>query len=88
MLNAWLYTIKQGVKSRLLLIGDGPERNNLEQYLRNHAPENTWHITGWQQHPEAYLSVLDIYTMTSHFEGLPLALLNGGSGSTYCSYQF
>lgn len=75
LLDAWLYTIKQGVQSRLLLIGDGPERKNLEQYLRNHAPENTWHITGWQQHPEAYLSVLDIYAMTSHFEGLPLALL-------------
>ncbi len=75
LLDAWLYTIKQGIRSRLLLIGDGIERNNLEKHLRNHAPENTWHITGWQQYPEAYLSVLDIYAMTSHFEGLPLGLL-------------
>lgn len=75
LLDAWLYTLEQGIRSRLLLIGDGPERNNLEKHLRHHAPENTWHITGWQEHPEAYLSVLDIYAMTSHFEGLPLALL-------------
>jgi glycosyltransferase involved in cell wall biosynthesis len=75
LLDAWLYTRKQGIQSRLLLIGDGLERNNLEKQLRNNAPDDTWHITGWQEHPEAYLSVLDIYAMTSHFEGLPLALL-------------
>jgi glycosyltransferase involved in cell wall biosynthesis len=75
LLDAWLYTIKQGIQSRLLLIGDGPERNNLEKQLRNNAPDETWHITGWQEHPEAYLPILDIYAMTSHFEGLPLALL-------------
>ncbi|MCP6759260.1 MAG: glycosyltransferase family 4 protein [Fischerella sp. CENA71] len=75
LVDAWLWTIQKGIRSRLLLIGDGSERNSLEKHLRNHAPENTWQITGWQQHPEAYLSVLDIYVMTSHFEGLPLALL-------------
>jgi glycosyltransferase involved in cell wall biosynthesis len=75
LLDAWLYTRKQGIKSRLLLIGDGLERNNLEKQLRNNAPDDTWHITGWQEHPEAYLPLLDIYAMTSHFEGLPLALL-------------
>ncbi|GAB1542313.1 hypothetical protein NUACC21_49870 [Scytonema sp. NUACC21] len=75
LVKAWIWTLKQGTQSRLLLIGDGPERNNLEQYLRAYAPENTWHITGWQEHPEAYLPILDIYAMTSHFEGLPLALL-------------
>lgn len=75
LIDAWLWTIQHGVESHLLLIGDGPERHNLEKNLRNHAPENTWHITGWQEHPEAYLSVLDIYAMTSHFEGLPLALI-------------
>ncbi|WP_315789085.1 glycosyltransferase family 4 protein [Fischerella sp. JS2] len=75
LIDAWLWTIKQGMRSRLLLIGDGPERQNLDKYLRENAPENTWYITGWQEHPEAYLSVLDIYAMTSHFEGLPLALI-------------
>lgn len=75
LVDAWLWTRQQGIESRLLLIGDGPERNTLEKYLLNAAPENTWHITGWQSHPEVYLSVLDIYAMTSHFEGLPLALI-------------
>lgn len=75
LVDAWLWTIKQGISSRLLLIGDGPEKKHLEKHLHNAAPENAWHITGWQQHPEAYLSVIDIYAMTSYFEGLPLALI-------------
>ncbi|WP_013334348.1 glycosyltransferase family 4 protein [Gloeothece verrucosa] len=75
LIDAWLWTIKKGIKSKLLLIGDGPERNNIENQLRQYAPENTWYITGWLEHPEAYLSMLDIYVMTSHFEGLPLALI-------------
>ncbi|GEM_PF-7092059 len=75
LVDAWLWSIQQGIQSRLLLIGDGPERNKLTKRLHEQAPENRWHITGWQEHPETYLSVLDIYAMTSHFEGLPLALI-------------
>ncbi len=75
LVDAWLWTIRQGISSRLLLIGDGPEKKDLEKQLRNAAPESTWHITGWQHYSEAYLSTLDIYAMTSHFEGLPLALI-------------
>jgi glycosyltransferase involved in cell wall biosynthesis len=75
LIDAWLWSIQQGIQSRLLLIGDGPERNKLETHLHQHAPDNRWHITGWQEHSERYLPVLDIYAMTSHFEGLPLALI-------------
>ncbi len=75
LIDSWLWALKQGICSRLLLIGDGEQRQELEEYLQYAAPENMWYITGWQEHPEAYLSILDIFIMTSHYEGLPLALL-------------
>lgn len=75
LVDAWLWTIKQGTSSRLVLIGDGVQRQELETSLDQAAPEDMWHITGWQEHSEAYLPILDIYAMTSHFEGLPLALI-------------
>lgn len=75
LVDAWLWTIKQGTSSRLVLIGDGVQRQELETSLNQAAPEHMWHITGWQEHSEAYLPILDIYAMTSHFEGLPLALI-------------
>jgi glycosyltransferase involved in cell wall biosynthesis len=75
LIDSWLWALNHGIESYLLLIGDGPERIQLEQYLHIHAHNDLWHITGWQQHPEIYLSALDIYVMTSDFEGLPLALI-------------
>lgn len=74
LVEGWLWMRKQGIETRLLLVGDGSERNSIEKLLAA-APQETWHITGWQNHPEKYLSIIDIYAMTSHFEGLPLALL-------------
>ncbi len=80
LVDGWQWAIKQGMEIRLLLVGDGPERDALEKRLASAVPKNAWHITGWTEHPEAYLSVIDIYAMTSHFEGLPLALIEAVGG--------
>ena len=75
LVDGWQSAIKHGVDTRLLLIGDGPERGAIEKRLANTVPKHLWHITGWTNHPEIYLSLVDIYVMTSHFEGLPLSLI-------------
>lgn len=75
LVDGWKSAIKHGVDTRLLIIGDGPERGAIEKRLANTVPKNLWHITGWTDHPEAYLSLVDIYVMTSYFEGLPLSLI-------------
>jgi glycosyltransferase involved in cell wall biosynthesis len=81
LIESWLWLHTQGIKTRLLLVGDGPERNSIEQKLLKLAPQETWQITGWQDCPEQFLSSIDVYVMTSDFEGLPLALIEAvGSG--------
>lgn len=75
LVNSWLKSISSDHQSYLLLVGDGEERNAIEKLLISEAPEGSWHITGWQDHPEKYLPLIDIFLMTSHFEGLPLALI-------------
>jgi glycosyltransferase involved in cell wall biosynthesis len=75
LVDSWSWLRQQGVESKLILVGDGVEREALENRLLDIAPPDNWHITGWQSNPEKYLSQFDIYAMTSHFEGLPLALL-------------
>jgi glycosyltransferase involved in cell wall biosynthesis len=75
LVDSWQWLRQQGIDSKLMLIGDGAERASLEDRLIGIADRQDWQITGWQAHPEKYLSELDLYTMTSHFEGLPLALL-------------
>lgn len=75
LVDAWLFARRQGARSRLLLVGDGPERADLERRLSLAAPPGEWEITGWTPEPEARLAAADLYVMTSHFEGLPLALV-------------
>ncbi|MEO0853283.1 MAG: glycosyltransferase family 4 protein [Cyanobacteria bacterium J06648_11] len=76
MVNAWLWLRQQGVPAQLLLVGDGPDRAAIEQRLQSSTVSSQdWHITGWQTHPEAFYPAMDLYATTSHFEGLPLSLL-------------
>ena len=74
LVEAWLWLNERGIKTKLLLVGDGKERSRLETKLQA-APSEDWLITGWQTNPEQYLSQIDLYAMSSHFEGLPLALV-------------
>jgi glycosyltransferase involved in cell wall biosynthesis len=75
LIEGWLKARIAGAHCRLLLIGDGPERIAIEERLQREVPADAWHITGWVSAPEAFFPSVSIYAMTSHFEGLPLSLL-------------
>lgn len=75
LVHAWLQTRRCGIDSRLLLVGDGPDRLKLEKILWQSAPPGSWFITGWTHSPEKYLREIDLFVLTSHFEGLPLSLV-------------
>jgi glycosyltransferase involved in cell wall biosynthesis len=84
LVHAWLLARDAGSDCRLLLIGDGPERTMLESMLKLSAPAGSWSITGWQENPEAMLSKLDVFVLTSHFEGLPLSLVEAAGRGIPC----
>lgn len=75
LVHSWLETRRHGIDSRLLLVGDGPGRVNLEKILWHKAPPGSWYVTGWTKSPEEYLREMDLFVLTSHFEGLPLSLV-------------
>jgi glycosyltransferase involved in cell wall biosynthesis len=62
-------------QSRFLLVGDGPEREKIQQRIQemNLSPYVT--ITGERQDIPDLLSALDLFLLTSIFEGLPLSIL-------------
>lgn len=84
LIDAWVETRRSGMDSRLLLIGDGPQRAELEERLRRSAPSGTWHITGWRDDAERLLSELNVFVLTSHFEGLSLSLLEAAARGVTC----
>jgi glycosyltransferase involved in cell wall biosynthesis len=61
--------------ARLLLVGDGPMRGELEGLAASLGAAGAVHFAGYQPQPERYLRVMDVFALTSRMEGLPLAIL-------------
>ncbi len=60
---------------KLMLLGDGPLRNDIEEFARaNNIWENVIFV-GNVKNVEDYLCSMDIFTFPSLFEGLPMALI-------------
>jgi glycosyltransferase involved in cell wall biosynthesis len=59
----------------LLVVGDGPERANLESLTDELGIRNRVTFSGYQPQPENYLGLMDIFVLTSRSEGMPLAVL-------------
>ena len=59
----------------LLLVGDGPERANLERQARDLGVADRVRFAGFQSDPEPYYSVMDLFILSSRSEGLSISLL-------------
>jgi len=67
--------IKDSVQSRLLLIGDGPERRNAEELCRQLKTCNQIQFLGKQDAVEEILSTADLFMLPSQNESFGLAAL-------------
>jgi glycosyltransferase involved in cell wall biosynthesis len=79
MLQSTRALIDQGYKIRLLLVGDGPERENLEAITQQLNLNNAVIFTGFQSKPADYLSLMDIFFLPSFTEGTSMTLLEAMS---------
>jgi len=61
--------------AKLLIIGDGPYRRNLENFREQAGMQNSVIFTGNIENPFAALLVSDIYCHVALYEALPIALL-------------
>jgi len=67
--------VRKSVKSKLLLIGDGPERHKIEQLVRDLEIGDDVRFLGKQEMIEEILSVGDLFIMPSETESFGLAAL-------------
>jgi L-malate glycosyltransferase len=61
--------------AHFLIVGDGPLREDLITLIRQLDLEGAVHLPGLQEDVRPYLAAMDLYMMSSIFEGLPIALL-------------
>jgi glycosyltransferase involved in cell wall biosynthesis len=59
----------------LVLVGDGPLLADLRAQAGSLALTPWTHFAGYQAEPERHLALMDVFALTSEFEGMPLALL-------------
>lgn len=64
---------------RLLIIGDGPERKNLELQIKDTGLQNSVFLTGRIPDAYKYLKAFDIFVLPSVKEGFPWTLLEAMS---------
>jgi len=82
-LHDWLHAARalreRHPASHFILVGDGPLREELHASAAAVALGDSLHWVGLQQDVRPYLAAMDVYLMSSMFEGLPIALLEAMS---------
>ena len=66
---------KYKVSEKLLIAGEGKERENLEKQIRELNLENDVLLLGQKENPYKYIKNSELYILPSKSEGLPLTLL-------------
>jgi len=73
LLRAFAQVVKQ-VPARLLIIGEGPERAQLERLCQTLGIESVVSMPGYDANPYRFMSRCDVFVLASAWEGCPLAL--------------
>jgi glycosyltransferase involved in cell wall biosynthesis len=75
LLNALSKTLRDGTCCKCLIVGEGPLWHMLTEQASRLGLSNSVHFLGFQQDPRPFLQAADAFVLTSHFEGLPLSVL-------------
>lgn len=81
VVDVFAYVVKSGIKAKLIMVGDGPERTNAEQRCRELGVCGDVRFVGKQEKVEEILSIADLFLMPSGSETFGLAALEAMSCS-------
>jgi glycosyltransferase involved in cell wall biosynthesis len=62
-------------EATLVLVGDGPQRERLQEIAADLGVGGRLIVTGWKPDARAYLPTFDIFALPSRWEGMPLGIL-------------
>jgi glycosyltransferase involved in cell wall biosynthesis len=73
--------VKEFPHAKFLLIGDGPLQPELEKLAEKLGVRDSVLFLGWRSDVEHLLTILDIFVLTSLWEGLPVSILEAMAAS-------
>lgn len=59
---------------RFVLLGDGPLREQVKQWVTDAGVESFLHLEGHSDRPYLYMAAADVFLLTSRWEALPVAI--------------
>ena len=79
LFNAFVGTIKVYPEARLLVVGEGKERQSLEEKITELDLSGKVFLLGQRDDVSKLLQITDIFINSSHWEGLPVSILEAMS---------
>lgn len=70
--------------AKLVWVGDGSMRGQLEQQLSRDGVLDRVYLAGWQQHARQLMAGFDVFLLPSLYEGFPFAILEAMSAGLPC----
>lgn len=68
----------------LLLVGDGPDFEEIKEKINNHPYKDQIILYGVSKNPQAMYSAMDVFVFPSKYEGFPVALLEAQISGLPC----
>ncbi len=75
LIRAHASLIEHGCKHHLLILGEGAERSKLERLASDLGVSDSVFMPGFVPNPLQFLKQSRVFVLSSHFEGLPMVLL-------------
>lgn len=75
---------KRNPKLVLLLLGQGELMEQYQKLIMKLEIQEDVKLIGWQDNVEEYLQIMDVFTLPSRFEGLPISLIEAQTAGLKC----
>ena len=66
--------IKDGINHNIYIVGDGPEKERLQQLINEEDCKDTIKLLGPKENPYPYIKAADYFCLLSNFEGYPMVV--------------
>jgi len=66
--------INHGLKHNFYVVGEGPERQKLEEMIKKYKVDNSFFLLGKKENPYPYIKSSDCFCLLSKFEGYGMVL--------------
>jgi glycosyltransferase involved in cell wall biosynthesis len=84
LLQAVAAAVRRGVSCQCIIVGDGPLKKKLLGQAESLGLTGLVHFVGFQRDVRPYLQAASAFILTSHLEGLPLAVLEAMASGLPC----